>query len=140
EGGLHAASGGVDTDVSVLRLLVGRGDPGELRDLTATRLGVQALAVAALALLDRSRDMHQEERAASGLDHRAHLVAGLGKRRDRAHHREPTVSRDLGGHPPDATDVGLAILLAEGEARGEGAAYDVSVEAGDAALARLQDP
>ena len=47
-----------------LGLLVGRGDAGELGDLAAPGLGVEALAVAALALLERGGDVHEEERAA----------------------------------------------------------------------------
>ena len=47
-------------------------------------LGVEALAVAALALLERGGDVHQEERAAGLVDHRADLLAGLVERRDRA--------------------------------------------------------
>ena len=47
---------------------------------------------------------------------------------------------DLGGHPADPADVGLAVLLGEGEAGRQVPAYDVAVEAGDRALAGLEDP
>ena len=52
EGVLDGAAGRVDADVGVLRLLVGRGDAGELGDLAGARLGVETLAVAPLALLE----------------------------------------------------------------------------------------
>ena len=76
EGVLDGAAGGVDAHGGVVRLLVGRGDAGELGDLAAPGLRVEALAVAALALLQRGGDVHEEERAAGLLDHRAHLLAG----------------------------------------------------------------
>ena len=106
----------------------------------APGLGVEALAVPALALLQRGGDVDQEERAAGLLDHRPHLLPGLVERRDRAADRDPAVPGDLGGHPADPADVGLAVLLGEGQAGGEVPAYDVAVEAGDGALALLEDP
>ncbi len=140
EGILDGAPGGVDPHVGVLGLLVGRGDAGELGDLPAPGLGVEALAVAALALLQRRGHVHQEERAAGVVDHRPHLLPGLVERRDRAAHRDATVARDLGRDPADPPDVGLAVLLGEGEAGRQVPAYDVAVEAGDRAPALLEEP
>ena len=54
-------------------------------------LGVEALAVAALALLQRRGHVDQEERAAGLVDHRADLLAGLVERRDRAADRDAAV-------------------------------------------------
>ena len=138
---LDRAAGGVDADVGVRGLLVGRGDAGELRDLAAPGLGVEALAVAALALLERGGHVHQEERAAGLVDHRPDLLAGRVERRDRAADRHPAVPGDLGGHPADPADVGLAVLAwrRSGPAR-QVPAYDVAVEAGDRALALLEEP
>ena len=45
----------------------------------------------------------------------------------------------LGGDPPDAQDVGLPVLAREGQARAEVTAHDVAVQAGDRALAVLED-
>ena len=140
EGVLDGAPGGVHPHRRVLRLLVGRGDAGELRDLAAPRLGVEALAVAALALLERGGDVHEEERAAGLLDHRPHLLPGLVERRDRAAHGDAAVPGDLGGDPADPADVGLAVLLGERQAGRQVAAYDVAVEAGHGAAAALQQP
>ena len=76
------AAGGVDDEVGVRRRLVGAGDAGELRDLPAPRLGVEALAVTSLALLDRRGHVHQEERAAGVGDVGPHLLAGGVEGRD----------------------------------------------------------
>ena len=73
---LDGAAGGVDAHGGVVGLLVGRGDAGELGDLAAAGLGVEALAVAALALLERRGDVDEEERAAGVLDHLPHLLRG----------------------------------------------------------------
>ena len=133
------AAGGVDADGRVLRLLVGAGDAGELGDLAGARLGVEALAVAALALLERRGDVDEHEVAAGVLHHLADLLAGLVERRDRRADRDAAVPRDLGGHPADPADVGLAVGLGEGEARAQVPSYDVAVEAGDRAAAVLED-
>ena len=63
--------------------VVRAGDAGELGDLAGACLGVEALAVAALALLQRGGDVHQHEDAAGVLDHLADLLAGRVERRDR---------------------------------------------------------
>ena len=102
------------------------------------RLGVEALAVAALALLERRGDVDQEERAAGVGDHLPHLLAGLVERRDRAADRDAAVPGDLRGHPADPADVGLAVLLGEGQSGRQVPAYDVAVEAGHGALALLE--
>src|SRR6478735_7487556 len=135
---LDRPASGVDPHGGVGGLLVGRGDAGELGDLAGARLRVEALAVAALALLERRGDVDQEEGAPGGLDHLPHLLAGLGERRDRRADRDPAVAGDLGGDPADAADVGLAVGLAEGEPRGQVTAYDVAVEAGHRAAALLE--
>ena len=116
EGFVDGAAGGVDADVGVLGLLVGGGDAGELGDLARPGLGVEALAVAALALLERGGDVDEEEGAAGVLDHLPHLLAGLVEGRDRAADGDPAVAGDLGGDPADPPDVGLAIGLGKGSA------------------------
>src|SRR4051794_1601025 len=74
---LDASARGVAPHRRVVRLLVRRGDAGELRDLAPASLGVQALLVATLTLLERRRDVDQKEGAAGILDVRPHLAAGL---------------------------------------------------------------
>ena len=54
------------------------------------------------------------------------------------HTATPAVAGDLGGHPADPADVGLAVLAAEGQAGRQVPAYDVAVQAGDRALAALE--
>ena len=48
------------------------------------------------------------------------------------------MTRDLGCDPADAANVGLAVLAAERQAGREVPADDVAVQAGDGALARLE--
>ena len=55
------AAFGRQDDLGVLRRFVGIGDTRELRNLARERLGVQALHVAALALLDRAVDVDLDE-------------------------------------------------------------------------------
>ena len=69
-----------------------------------------------------------------------HLLAGLVERRDRAADRDPAVAGDLGGHPADPADVGLPVLLGEGQPGRQVPAYDVAVEAGHGAVALLEQP
>ena len=78
----------------ILRRLVGIGDAGELLDDAGAGLGVEALAVAALADLERGRDVDLEE-AAGGLDHVAHLGAGRGVGGDRRADGDAAVLGDL---------------------------------------------
>ena len=139
EGVGDGAAGGVHADVGVLGDLVGAGDAGELGDLPGTGLGVEALAVAALALLQRGRDVDEEERPSGLLDHRADLLPRLVEGSDRADDRQAAVTADLGGDPADAADVGLPVGLGEGEPGGEVPTDHVAVEAGDGAAALLED-
>ena len=139
EGVGDGAAGGVDADIGVVGHLVGAGDAGELRDLPGAGLRVEALAVAALALLERGGDVDEEERSSGLLDHRADLLPRLVEGGDRADDRQAAVAADLGGDPADPADVGLPVCLGEGQSRGEVAAHHVAVEAGDGAAALLED-
>src|SRR5262249_52931174 len=134
---LDGPSRGVHPELRVVRHLVRRGDAGEVGDLAATRLRVEALAVATLALLQRGRHVDEEEGAAGGRGPRAGGLGGRVERRERAARGAAAVPGDLGRAPADAADVGLAVLTAEGEARRQVPAHDVAVQAGDAALAGL---
>src|SRR4051812_6622452 len=65
--------GGVDDPLGVGRLLVRIGDPGELLHQTGPCLGVEPLAVAALADLDGRGDVDEDE-PATGFDHGPHVA------------------------------------------------------------------
>ena len=54
----------LDHQFGVGRLFVGVGDAGELLDDPGAGLGVEALAVPGLALLERRRDVGEDEAAA----------------------------------------------------------------------------
>src|SRR5215211_5439674 len=78
---LHAALAG-ELDVRRGGRLVRTVDAGEALELARPGLGVQALRVAPLALLERRRHPDLEERQALGLDECAGLVAVGRERRD----------------------------------------------------------
>ena len=105
----------------------------------ARGFGVETLPVPSLTLLERGRDMDQDEPAPRPLDHPSYLGTGRVEGRDRRADRQPTVPRDLRGDEPDAQDVGLAVLAAEAQTLREMVAHDVAVERGDGAVAALED-
>ncbi len=136
------------------RLLIRVVHPGEAGDLALERLLVQALHVAARALVDRRLDVDLDERAEL-LDHLAGFVARLDVRRDRRGDDRGAVPCQPGRDPADALDVRVAILLREAEALREVRADGVSVQVlddvpalleerpdqvGDRALARAGEP
>ena len=73
---------GVDDDLRVLGLLIGVVDAGEALDLAGERLLVEAVHVAARALLEGGADVDLDERAVL-LDQLARLSPRLLVRRDR---------------------------------------------------------
>jgi hypothetical protein len=81
----------------------------------------------------------EDETTPGVLHHLADLLAGLVERCDRRTDRDAVVPRDLGGHPADAADVGLAVGLGEREAGAQVPSYDVAVEARHRAPAVLDD-
>src|SRR5262249_41831048 len=113
---------GVDHDLGVVRNLVRVVDAGEALDLTRERLRVEALHIAARALLDRRLDEHLDERAEL-LDRLARVLARLVVRRERG-----GVPRQARGDPTDALDVRVAVLLREAEALRQIRAHGVAVE------------
>src|ERR1700712_1022593 len=104
---LDRPAGGVDADAGVLRLLVRARDAGEVGDLAGSCLGVEALAVASLALLERGGDVHEDEDPAGVLHHGAHLAPGGVEGGDGRADGDAAVPRDLCRHPADPEDVGL---------------------------------
>jgi hypothetical protein len=127
---------GVDAQLRRLRHLVGIADAGELRDLAAPRLGVEALAVARLAHLQRGGDVDLDEGALL-LDHLAHGAAGAVVGRDGRADGDAAVLGDLAGDEADAADVEVAVRLGEAQLAGQVLAHDVAVEQGHRAAARL---
>ena len=125
---IDRAIGGVEGEVGVGGGLVGRRDAGEVLDLAAPRLRVQALAVAALALLERRGHVDQHERGPDVVGHRARRLARAVERGDGAADGQAAVPGDLGGDPADALDVRLAVLAGEREPSRQVAPDDVAVE------------
>ena len=118
---------GADVHVGARRRLVGVADAGELLDLAGEGLRVEALHVAAGALLDRGVDEHLDE-GAELLDQAARRGARLDVGRDRRDQRHDAGAGEAAGDPADALDVRVAVLLREPEALGEVGAHDVAVE------------
>src|SRR5699024_10822386 len=116
DGRVDVDARGVDGQLGVARFLIRRGDPGELADLAATCLGIQALTVAAFAFGQRRRYVHQDEPGAVAGGHGPGGLARAVERRDRAADRHTAVPRDFGGHPADAVDIGFAVFFAEPQA------------------------
>ncbi len=126
--------GGVDGQVGVRGDVVRVTDAGELGDQPGPGLGVEALEVAPLALLQRGGDVDQDE-VADRLDHRAHRGPALGVRRDGRADREPTVPGDLTADEADPPDVEIPCGAVEPEPGGQQPAYVVAVEQADRARA-----
>src|SRR5581483_3706092 len=105
----------LDDDLGVLRLLVRVVDAREARDLARERLLVEAVHVAASALLERGRDEDLHERAEL-LDHRPRPVPRLRVRRDRRCDHGRPVAGQPRGDPADPLDVRVPVLLREPEA------------------------
>src|SRR5581483_6442052 len=107
---------GADHHLGVVRLFVGVGDAGELLDDPGPGLGVEALAVAGLAGLERRGHVDEDEPAAF-LDHVPHVLAGLVVGGDGGADGDAAVLGDLGGDVADPADVDVAVLLGEAELR-----------------------
>src|SRR5918998_4425436 len=117
--------------------LVGVGDAGELRDLAAEGLLVEALDVPVGA--DVERRVHEDLYKA--LAHVApHLVPYLLERRDGGDDHAHAVAREKVRHEPDPQDVRVAVLAAEAEALGEVRPHDVPVEDLDLAVPHPELP
>ena len=129
---------GVDDDLRVLGLLIGVVDAGEALDLAGEGLFVEALHVAARALLDGGADEDLDERALL-LDQLARLSPRLLVRGDGRADDGGAVADEPRGDPADALDVRVAILLRESETLGQARAHRVAVEVLDdrAALVEL---
>src|SRR5512132_2443894 len=128
---------GVDPQLRLARLLVGIRDARELLDLAPKRLLVEALDVAARALLDRCRHIDLHERTVL-FDQLAHMAPRFLVRRDRRDEHRPAVTRQPGGDPADPLDVRVAVLLREAEALREVRADDVAVQVFDHVTAALE--
>ena len=122
---------GVERHLGGVGRLVGVAHAGELRDLAGERLLVEALRVAADALLERRRDVDLDE-VADGLARR--LARRLVRRDGRDEHGH-AVAREQVRDEGDARDVEVAVLAREAEALREMRADEVAVEELDLAAA-----
>ena len=114
-------------NTGVIGRLVRVADAGELLDLAGERLGVEALHVAAGALLEGGRHVHLDE-AADVVDHLAHQFAGLGVRADRSDDDRRAVAREELRDEADAKDVGVAVLPREPEALRQVGAHHIPIQ------------
>src|SRR5205807_481009 len=102
-------------------------DAGELLDLTAERLLVQALDVAACTLVDRRLDVDLDELAVL-LDQLTSMPARFLVRRDRADEHRGAMAGQSRGDPADSLDVRVPVLLRETEPLREVRPDDIAVQ------------
>ena len=132
----HALLRDINSEIRVLGRLVGVVDTSEALDLAAARLGVDAALVGLLAVLERSVDVDQEERA--GLrDGVAGELAGVLVGSNWRGNARGAGAGELAGDEGDALDVGVAVLAAEAELRGQLVADGVTQQQGDRAATLL---
>ena len=129
---------GVDRELGVGRDLVRIGDAGEVLDDARSRPGVQALAVALFADLERRRHVH-EHKPAVRLDRGADLPAGRIIGGDRRANGNPAVPCDLRRHKADPLDVQVAVRARIAELAGQFFAHEVAIEHRDGALPPFQE-
>ena len=128
---------GVEHELGARGRLVRVADAGELLDLAGERLRVEALGVAARALVDRGVDEDLDERRVL-LGHLPGLLPRLLVGRDRRDDHRGAGAREARGDPADPLDVGVPVLLREAEALREVGADDVAVEVLDDQAAPFQ--
>ena len=116
---------GVEHQLGGERLLVGVRDPGERLDLAGAGALVEALHVAALALLDRRPHVDLDEALAHP---GAGVVAGSPEGRHGRHERDHAVAGEQVRHQGDPVHVLVAVLAREAEAGAEVLAHVVAVE------------
>src|SRR5713226_6990516 len=105
---------GVDDYIRVGRNLVGIRNPGELLDEAGAGLGIQTLAVAALADFKGRGEMHQDESAVR-LNDGAHLLAHVVERGDRGADGDSPVLGNFRGDESNTSNVEVAVLAGESE-------------------------
>jgi hypothetical protein len=125
---------GFDAHLGVQRRLVGIGDAREFGDLARPGLGVQALHVPRLAVLERGSDVDLDEVVHVA----AHFVAHGSVRRDRRGHGHHVVAREQTRDEADAPDVDVAVGFREREPLRDVLAHLVAGEELDPVAPRLQ--
>ena len=130
--GLHGGVVGVEGQLHLRRVLVRVAVTSHL-DLALLRALVQTLHVALLAQLQGGGDVDDHEAATGGGGGVAGGGTGGLEGGDGAGDGDTAVTRDLGGHPPDAGDVGVAVVDGEAEALAQVRADDVTIQDGDGA-------
>ena len=125
----------VDDHVRGVGRLVRIGDTGEVIDLAGQRFLVQTLDVALGEHVDRAAHVDLDK----ATDPPAHFSPRVRVRRDRCGDGDDAVAGQQLGNEPDATDVDVAVFLAEAEAGTQCLTDFVAVEHLDiqAALAQL---
>ena len=122
----------------MLRLLVRIADTGELGDEPLAGLRIEPFPVARLAHLQWRADVDLDHRSV-GLDHLAHIPAGVRVRCDRCADGDPAVLGDLARDESDTADVEIAVRLREPQLARQMVAHDVAVEQGDRTPAFLDE-
>ena len=124
------------TSSGARRRLVRVVDAGEALDLARERLLVEALDVAARALVDRGGDVAPRRTGPTPRPSRAPCCRVSSYGRDRGRDHGAALAREPRGDPADPLDVRVAVLLREAEALREVRADGVAVEVLDDQAAR----
>jgi hypothetical protein len=137
DNGTNALLGNVDHKVGVGGGLVGVIDTGEALDFTAAGLCIDTALVSGLTVLEGSVDVDQEERATGALDSLTGRLAGVLVGSNGGSDDSGTGAGEFTGDEGDTLDVGVAVLTAEAQLRGELVADSVTKEKCDGASTLL---
>src|SRR5579872_3345331 len=118
---------GINHNVSILRLFIGVRNAGKFFEDTSASFGVKTLAIALLASLHWSCDMHQDE-AADGFDHAAYRFSRRVIGSNRSADRDAAVFGNFRRDISDPADVDIAMLLREAQFGGEMLAHQVAIQ------------
>lgn len=126
----------INNQISLSRSLIGVIDTSEALDLAATSTLVDTALVGLLAVLERSVDVNEEERARLG-DGVTGILARFLVGGDGGGDDGGTGAGQLRGNEGNALDVGVAVFAGEAELGGELVADGVAQEEGDGAATLL---
>src|SRR5215472_14498606 len=101
-------------------------DSSKVLNLTATSFGINSLAVAFFAFLQRRSHEYFDE--AISTNHVPHVVTRGAVRTDRGANDDSTMSYDLGGNKADAANIQIAIFLTKAKPLRKMSSHDVSIE------------
>ena len=105
----------IHDEICIIRGLVNVVNTREALDFTATSLGIVAAAIVLLTVLDRRRDMHEEEVVGTTPleDRLARKAARMLIRSDGRRNHSSTCARKLTGHKSDTLQVLVAVFRRE---------------------------